>query len=71
MRNMLQNDLGSYAQAAVSTGAAASAAGLQKVLEIQRDWILNKNVGFSESFDYSFGTTLGKSSIPVRDSIDL
>ena len=62
MTNMLQNNLASYAQAAVSAGAAYSAAGLQKVLEIQRDWILNKGVGFSENFDYTFGSTLGYDS---------
>ena len=56
MRGMLNNNMASYAQAAVSSGSHSNAAGLQKVLEIQRDWILNKNVGFSESFDYSFGT---------------
>jgi choline dehydrogenase-like flavoprotein len=55
MRNMLQNNLGSYAQAAVNAGAAASASALQKVLEIQRDWILNKGAGMSENYDYSYG----------------
>jgi len=54
---MLQNDLGSYVQDAISAGAASSAAGLQKVLEIQRDWILNKAAGISENFDYSYGTS--------------
>jgi hypothetical protein len=58
MRAMLQNDLGSYVQDAISAGAASSAAGLQKVLEIQRDWILNKAAGISENFDYSYGTYL-------------
>jgi hypothetical protein len=57
MRSMLQNDLGSYVQDAISAGAASSAAGLQKVLEIQRDWILNKAAGISENFDYSYGTS--------------
>lgn len=55
MRSMLQNDLGSYVQEAVNSGSASSATGLQKVLEIQRDWILNKGAGISENFDYSFG----------------
>ena len=55
MRSMLQNDLGSYVQDAINNGAASSAAGLQKVLEIQRDWILNKAAGISENFDYTFG----------------
>ena len=55
MRSMLQNDLGSYAQDAVSAGAASSASGLQRILEIQRDWILNKAAGISENFDYSYG----------------
>lgn len=59
MRNMLQNDLGTYAQAAVDNGAAPSAAALQRVLEIQRDWILNQNAGVSESFDYSYGSGTG------------
>jgi len=57
MRGMLQSNLAAYAQAAVNSGSHSNAAGLQQVLEIQRDWILNKNVGFSESFDYSFGTS--------------
>jgi hypothetical protein len=52
---MLEDDLASYAQAAVDAGAASSASGLQTVLEIQRDWILNQGAGFSENFDYSFG----------------
>jgi choline dehydrogenase-like flavoprotein len=62
MRSMLEDDLASYAQAAVDAGAASSASGLQTVLEIQRDWILNQGAGFSENFDYSFDTTLGMSS---------
>jgi len=55
MQNMLENDLGTYAQAAVNAGASSSASGLQTVLEIQRDWILNQGAGISENFDYSFG----------------
>ena len=55
MRGRLQNDLGSYVQDAVNAGATNNAQGLQKVLEIQRDWILNQNAAFSESFDYSYG----------------
>jgi hypothetical protein len=55
---MLQNDLGSYAQDAVNAGAASSASRLLKVLEIQRDWILNKAAGISENFDYSYGTSI-------------
>lgn len=64
MRQMLQNDLASYVQDAVSSGSAnsASAAGLQKVLEIQRDWLLNQNAAMSENFDYTYGTTLGYDS---------
>lgn len=54
-RNMLQNDLASYAEDAVKAGAASSATALQKVLEIQRDWILNKNSSMSENFEYSYG----------------
>lgn len=55
MQNLLQNNLASYAQDAVSAGASSNAAGLQQILEIQRDWILNQNVGMSENFDYSYG----------------
>jgi hypothetical protein len=55
MKSMLNNDLGSYVQDAVNAGAASSSSGLQKVLEIQRDWILNKAAGISENFDYTFG----------------
>lgn len=62
MRGLLNNRLAQYAQDAVNAGASNNAAGLQRVLEIQRDWILNKGVGFSENFDYSFG----KSSIHRR-----
>ncbi len=51
---MLQNDLPTYAQEAVSAGAAPSAQGLLTVLQIQRDWILNQGAGISESFDYTF-----------------
>ena len=82
MRGRLQNDLASYAQDAVNAGASDNAQGLQKVLEIQRDWILNKNAGFSESFDYSFGDQqektlgydswyllpFGRGSVKVRDN---
>lgn len=64
MRDMLQNDLFSYVQDAVSSGSASSAssAGLQKILEIQRDWILNQNAGISENFDYTYDSTLGYDS---------
>jgi choline dehydrogenase-like flavoprotein len=64
MRSMLQNDLASYVQDAVSSGSASSssAAGLQKVLEIQRDWILNQNAAISENFDYTYDSTLGYDS---------
>ena len=55
MRGRLQNDLESYVQDSINAGASNNAAGLRKVLEIQRDWILNKGAGISESFDYSFG----------------
>lgn len=57
MQTILNNDLGSYAQMAVDAGAFSTASGLQTILEIQRDWILNQGVGFSENFDYSFGTS--------------
>lgn len=58
MRTLLQNNIAQWAQSAVNNGAAASAAGLQRVFEIQRDWILNKGVGFSENFDYTFSESL-------------
>jgi hypothetical protein len=51
---MLQNNLASYAQDAVNAGAASNATALAAVLAIQRDWILNKGVAVSESFDYSY-----------------
>jgi hypothetical protein len=54
LRNLLNNNLTAFAQEAVNAGAASSVSGLQAVLEIQRDWILNKGVGFSELFDYTF-----------------
>jgi hypothetical protein len=58
MRTLLQNNIAQWAQSAVNNGAAASAAELQRVFEIQRDWILNKGVGFSENFDYTFSESL-------------
>lgn len=54
LRNMLQNDLPTYAQQAVSAGAAPNAQALLTVLQIQRDWILNDGAGISENFDYTF-----------------
>jgi choline dehydrogenase-like flavoprotein len=62
MRGILANDLGAYAQSAVDNGAATNATALQIVLELQRDWILNRGAGIAESFDYSFGSTLGYDS---------
>ncbi|KAJ9110960.1 hypothetical protein QFC20_002726 [Naganishia adeliensis] len=62
LRNILNNNLASYASSAVAAGAYSNAAGLQKILEIQRDWILNRGAGMSESFDYSYGSTLGYDS---------
>jgi choline dehydrogenase-like flavoprotein len=64
MRSMLQNDLSSYVQDAISSGSAnsASSLGLQKVLEIQRDWILNQGAAISENFDYTYDSTLGYDS---------
>lgn len=62
MRGILANDLGGYAQSAVDNGAATNATALQIVLELQRDWILNQGAGIAESFDYSFGSTLGYDS---------
>lgn len=62
LSNMLNNDLPSYAQDAVNAGASSNATALLQILQIQRDWILNKNAGISESFDYTFGTTLGYDS---------
>lgn len=69
MRNMLTNDLESYVQDAINSGAASSAAGLRTVLQIQRDWVLQKSAGMSELFDYSYGTTLGYDSWWVRGYI--
>lgn len=66
LSGMLQNNLASYAQAAVNAGAASSASGLQKVFEIQRDWILNQNAGISESFDYSFGESDARCTLSTR-----
>ncbi|ORX37098.1 hypothetical protein BD324DRAFT_624787 [Kockovaella imperatae] len=54
----------SYVQSAVNAGAydSASSSGLAKILGIQADWIINKGVGMSENFDYSYGQTLGYDS---------
>ncbi|TXT15792.1 hypothetical protein VHUM_00295 [Vanrija humicola] len=60
--NLLQTKLAAYAQDAVNAGAFSSAAGLEKILGIQRDWILNKGAGVSENYDYSYDTTLGYDS---------
>jgi hypothetical protein len=54
MTSMLQNNLSTYAQDAVSAGAASNATALQTILAIQADWILNKGAAFSESFDYTY-----------------
>jgi choline dehydrogenase-like flavoprotein len=62
MRGILQNDLDAYAQSAVDNGAAVNATALRLVLELQRDWILNRGAGIAESFDYSFSNTLGYDS---------
>jgi len=62
MTNLLQNNLEAYVQDAIANGAASSAEGLRKVLELQRDWILNKGAAASENFDYSYDTTLGYDS---------
>lgn len=62
MRGILENDLDAYAQDAVNNGAATNATALRMVLEMQRDWILNQDAGIAESFDYSYGTTLGYDS---------
>jgi choline dehydrogenase-like flavoprotein len=59
VRGMLEGNLAAWAQEAVEAGAAGSAAGLQAVLEIQRDWILNRSAGIAENYDYSYDTTLG------------
>lgn len=83
-QGMLQNDLQSYVSDALSSGSISSAqqAGLQKVLEIQRDWILNDGAGISENFDYTYqnGDTkvlgydswfllpFGRGSIKIRDN---
>lgn len=52
--NLLQTKLATYAQEAVTAGAFGSAAGLEKILGIQADWILNKGAGVSESYDYAY-----------------
>ncbi len=62
LTNMLNNDLQSYASDAVNANAFSNATALLQILQIQRDWILNRGAGFSESFDYTFGTTLGYDS---------
>ncbi|KAK4689089.1 hypothetical protein P7C73_g1011, partial [Tremellales sp. Uapishka_1] len=62
LSDMLQNDLETYAQANVDAGATFSASGLQTILQIQADWILNQSAGIAESFDYSFSKTLGYDS---------
>lgn len=64
---MLNGNMAAYAQDAVSHGASSTASGLQKVLEIQRDWILNKAAAFSESFDYTYYTS-GNSGLLGYDS---
>lgn len=78
LRDMLDNNLATYAQQAVDAGAFNNATALEIVLGIQRDWILNQGAGISESFDYSFGSTLGydswyllpfgRGSIKIQDS---
>lgn len=56
MRGLLEDKkLDSYVQDAIENGAATSAKGLRKVLEIQRDWILEKGAALTENFDYSYG----------------
>ena len=65
IQTLLQDSsLQSFVTSAVNAGAyeVESSGGLLKVLQTQRDWILNKNVGMSENFDYSFGQTLGYDS---------
>jgi choline dehydrogenase-like flavoprotein len=56
MRSILENDLAGYASAAQDAGAVPNGDALLKVLEIQRDWILNRNAGIAESFDYSYSS---------------
>jgi choline dehydrogenase-like flavoprotein len=64
LRGMLENNIDVYVEDAVKSGAAsnATAAGLKKVLEIQRDWILSKNSSVSESFDYTYDNVIGYDS---------
>lgn len=52
---MLETKIAQYAQESVDAGAAESAAGLERVLQIQADWILNQGVGMSENYDYTYG----------------
>lgn len=61
-KDMLNNNLDSYVQEAVSAGTISSADGLKKVLEIQRDWILNQGAGVSENYDWTSDTQLGYDS---------
>lgn len=65
MQNLLSDSsLQSYVQSAVNANAydSASSSGLLKVLQIQANWILKQGAGISESFDYTYGTTLGYDS---------
>lgn len=59
MQNMLNNDLGTYAQEAVSAGAFQNATALEILLNIQRSWILDQGAGISESFDYTYYSDQG------------
>lgn len=62
MTSLLQTKLATYAQEAVQADVSGNAAGLEAVLKIQADWILNRNVAMSENYDYSYDTTLGYDS---------
>lgn len=76
--NMLQNNIDQYVQDAIDNGAASSADGLRTVLELQRDWILNKGASVSENYDYSgsdsigfdswFLLPFGRGSVQISDS---
>ena len=62
LKGYLANDLGTWAETAVRNGAFSDAGALQDILSLQRDWILERNAGFAESFDYSYGNVLGYDS---------
>lgn len=61
------NDLPAFAQEAADNGASANASNLLTILELQRDWILNRSSALSENFASSYydanSTSIGTLSI--------